>query len=115
MADYLSWSCEEVAKWIESLGYPQYMACFTENRINGRQLILINCSTLPRLGIIDFEDMKAISHRIQELLETEEPRWNRSIALPRRDTRGLFLEKKSRTGESADSLTYSQFLKEMDN
>lgn len=33
-----------------------------------------------------------------------------SVADPPRDVRALFLEKKSRTGEWADSLTYQQFL-----
>ncbi|MBN3299265.1 SAM15 protein, partial [Amia calva] len=55
--------------------------------------------------------MKVISRQIRELLSIEEPRWNRSIALPPRDTMGLYLEIRSRTGMRADSLTYSQFLK----
>uniref|UniRef100_A0A8C9SQM5 SAM domain-containing protein n=1 Tax=Scleropages formosus TaxID=113540 RepID=A0A8C9SQM5_SCLFO len=62
------------------------------------------------IGITDFEHMKDLSHRVRELLNIEEPLWNRSIALPRRDEMGLFLEKKSRTGVWADSLTYPEFL-----
>ncbi|XP_028677359.1 sterile alpha motif domain-containing protein 15-like [Erpetoichthys calabaricus] len=114
MADFLHWNCETVSEWIESLGFPQYKECFTDNFIDGRKLIFINCSTLPRIGITDFEDMKAVSRHIRELLEIEEPRWERSIALPRRDTKGLFLERKSQTGQKADKLTYDLFIKEME-
>ncbi|KAG5846961.1 hypothetical protein ANANG_G00120520 [Anguilla anguilla] len=98
MDAFLHWSCKDVAKWIESLGYPQYTECFTENFITGKKLIYINCSYLPRLGITDFEDMKAISGHVLELLGITDPVWSRSIALPPRDPRGLYLEKKSRTG-----------------
>eukprot|EP00063_Salmo_salar_P086440 XP_014061275.1 PREDICTED: sterile alpha motif domain-containing protein 15-like [Salmo salar] len=107
---FLHWSCQDVAKWIRSLGYPHYTACFTENLITGKKLIYVNCCYLPRLGITDFEDMKAISAHVRELLGTSEPLWSRSIADPPRDSMGLFLEKKSRTGDWADSFTYTQFL-----
>ncbi|XP_019911553.1 sterile alpha motif domain-containing protein 15 [Esox lucius] len=107
---FLQWSCQDVAKWIGSLGYPHYTACFTENLITGKKLIYVNCRYLPRLGITDFEDMKAISGHVCELLGISEPLWSRSIADPLRDSMGLFLEKKSRTGDWADSLTYEQFL-----
>ncbi|KAB5539878.1 hypothetical protein PHYPO_G00094250 [Pangasianodon hypophthalmus] len=107
---FLQWSCQDVARWIESLGYPQYTACFTENFITGKKLIYINCCYLPRLGITDFEHMKAISARVRELLGISEPLWSRSIADPPQDDMNMFLEVKSRTGESADSLTYTQFL-----
>ncbi|NXW66518.1 SAM15 protein, partial [Eurystomus gularis] len=53
-----------------------------------------------------------ISQHVQELLGIEEPLFNRSIALPYRDNMGLFLEQKSRSGEKADALTFSQFIQE---
>ncbi|KAF1430273.1 Sterile alpha motif domain-containing protein 15, partial [Spheniscus humboldti] len=53
-----------------------------------------------------------ISRHVQELLEIEEPLFNRSIALPYRDNMGLFLEQKSRSGKRADALTFSQFVHE---
>ncbi|KAG9344813.1 hypothetical protein JZ751_010500 [Albula glossodonta] len=115
MDAFLHWSCQDVAKWIDSLGYPQYTACFTGNFISGKKLIYINCCYLPRIGITDFEDMKAISHHVRELLGIEDPLWSRSIALPPRDKRGLYLEQKSQTGQRADSLTYAQFLRDGNN
>ncbi|XP_043929842.1 sterile alpha motif domain-containing protein 15 isoform X1 [Protopterus annectens] len=107
----LQWNCRTVADWIAELGFPQYRACFIKNNIDGRKLILVNCSHLPQLGITDFEHMKTISHHVHELLGIEEPLWNRSISLPRRDAMGLFLEQKSRTGSCADSVRLEQFLK----
>nr|XP_019947261.1 PREDICTED: sterile alpha motif domain-containing protein 15 [Paralichthys olivaceus] len=107
--DFLQWSCHDVARWIESIGFPQYKACFTDNFITGRKLIYVNCIHLPRLGITDFKDMQVISACVRELLGITETRWNRSIADPLRDNMGLFLEQKSCTGERADSLTSQQF------
>ncbi|XP_072424091.1 sterile alpha motif domain-containing protein 15-like isoform X3 [Chiloscyllium punctatum] len=91
-----------------------FQDCFISNRITGRKLIFVNCSTLPRIGITDFEHMKVISHEIQKLLDIEEPLWSRSISKPHRDPMGLFLERKAPTGRRADALTLEEFLKEMD-
>ncbi|NWZ76472.1 SAM15 protein, partial [Poecile atricapillus] len=51
-----------------------------------------------------------ISRHVRELLGIEEPLFSRSIALPYRDSMGLFLERKAPTGEKADALTFSQFI-----
>ncbi|XP_029705068.1 sterile alpha motif domain-containing protein 15-like [Takifugu rubripes] len=108
--EFLQWSCHDVAEWIESLGFAKYIACFTDNLINGRKLIHINCSNMPRLGITDFKDMKVISAHVRKLLGITATPWNHSIADPPQDARTLFLEKKSRTGKWADRLTYQQSL-----
>ncbi|KAG7237132.1 hypothetical protein INR49_032773 [Caranx melampygus] len=110
---FLQWTCHDVAGWIESLGFPQYKACFTDNLITGRKLIYVNCIYLPRLGVTDFKDMQVISAHVRELLGITETPWGSSIADPRRDNLGLFLERKSRTGERADGLTYQEFLDDM--
>ncbi|NXL87942.1 SAM15 protein, partial [Alectura lathami] len=55
---------------------------------------------------------QAISRHVRELLGTEEPVFSRSLALPYRDTMGLFFERKSRSGQKADALTFSQFVQE---
>ncbi|XP_029984624.1 sterile alpha motif domain-containing protein 15 [Sphaeramia orbicularis] len=111
--EFLQWTCHDVAGWIESLGFPQYTACFTENFITGRKLIYVNCAYMPRLGITDFKHIQVISAHVRELLGITEPPWNRSIADSLRDSTGLFLEKKSRTGAQADRLTYQRFLDNM--
>ncbi|XP_067274874.1 sterile alpha motif domain-containing protein 15-like [Pseudorasbora parva] len=110
MAAFLQWSVQDVALWVESIGFPQYKACFTENFITGRKLIHISCRSLPQLGITDYQHMKMISARLSELLGVTEPRWSRSVADPPQDDRTAFLKMKSRTGQQADSLTYEQFL-----
>ncbi|NXX06815.1 SAM15 protein, partial [Larus smithsonianus] len=53
-----------------------------------------------------------ISRHVRELLGTEDPLFNRSIALPYRDNMGLFLEQKSRSGKKADALTFPRFVQE---
>ncbi|NXK54903.1 SAM15 protein, partial [Chauna torquata] len=53
-----------------------------------------------------------ISRHVRELLGIEKPVFSRSVALPYRDNMGLFLEQKSRSGEKADALTFSQFVQE---
>ncbi|XP_075282397.1 sterile alpha motif domain-containing protein 15 isoform X2 [Opisthocomus hoazin] len=64
---------------------------------------------VAQLGFPQYEE---ISRHVRELLGIEEPLFNRSIALPYRDNMGLFLERKSRSGKKADSLTFSQFIQE---
>ncbi|XP_075700616.1 sterile alpha motif domain-containing protein 15 [Rhinoderma darwinii] len=106
------WSCRDVGGWIRRRGFPHYEACFTENGINGQKLIHVTCSTLPQIGVTDFEDMKAIAQLVRDLLGVTEPPWSRSISLPCRDNMGLFLEQKSQTGDHHDLLTYNQFIME---
>ncbi|KAI2652373.1 sterile alpha motif domain-containing 15 [Labeo rohita] len=108
--EFLRWSSEDVARWIESIGFPQYQACFTQNYITGRKLIHVNCFNLPRLGITDLQHMKLISAQVRELLGVSEPHWDRSIADPLHDDRTVFLQTKSKSGRQADSLTYEHFL-----
>ncbi|XP_020789340.1 sterile alpha motif domain-containing protein 15-like [Boleophthalmus pectinirostris] len=106
---FLHWSCQDAAMWIESLGFPQYKKCFTENFISGRKLIHVNCSNLPKLGITDFNHMKVICGHVRELLGITETPWSQSIVDPPQDVRALYLEQKSPTGAKADRLTYQQF------
>jgi len=44
------WSTENVARWVDQLGYPQYKNCFLDNHIDGRKLILIDASKLPSVS-----------------------------------------------------------------
>lgn len=105
----LQWSVEDVAEWIISLGFPQYKDCFVDNVINGRKLITIDASTLPNIGITDFEHMKIIAKKIRHITYLEEPDWNRSIGLQHRERLGLFLEKRTHTGCEGDGVTYNDY------
>ncbi|XP_064625793.1 sterile alpha motif domain-containing protein 15-like [Lineus longissimus] len=106
----LHWSCEDVANWVEELGFPYYRDCFLTNLVNGRKLIQVDASALPRLGITDFEHIKVISKGIRDLLYIEEPDWSRRIGLPPRENIGMYLETKSRTGERSDDMTFTSYL-----
>nr|XP_055041877.1 sterile alpha motif domain-containing protein 15-like [Misgurnus anguillicaudatus] len=106
--DFLYWTSQDVAQWMECIGFSQYKACFTENFITGRKLIYVNCSYLPRLGINDFQHMKVISAHIRELLGISDVQWSRSVADAPEDDMSVFLKMKSCTGQRAESITYDQ-------
>ncbi|XP_041358350.1 sterile alpha motif domain-containing protein 15-like [Gigantopelta aegis] len=108
----LYWSYSQVADWIQDLGFPQYKACFTNNLIDGRRLVMVEASAFPKIGITDFEHIKIISKSIQDLLTLEEPDSTRSISLPPRNNLGMYLEKKSVKGKIIDGMSYQKFLQE---
>ncbi|XP_078727820.1 sterile alpha motif domain-containing protein 15 [Lampetra fluviatilis] len=84
--------------------------CFMSNHVDGRRLILINCSSLPRLGVTDFNHMNELCRGVRALLGVREPPFTRSIYEPRREPWGLYLEARARSGAQADSLTFEQFV-----
>ncbi|ESN93026.1 hypothetical protein HELRODRAFT_165181 [Helobdella robusta] len=70
----VNWTCEE--------------ECFTNNFINGRRLILINSSTLTKLGIHDFEHIKFLASSIRRLIRVPFVSGNHSIADPHTNALG---------------------------
>lgn len=56
---------------------------------------------------------QVIAKKVRELLGIEEPYWNRSISLLHRESLGLFLEKKSKTGVEADMLTFEDYKRQL--
>ncbi|RTG82370.1 uncharacterized protein DC041_0008307 [Schistosoma bovis] len=50
----LLYDVNQVASWIEDIGYSQNKECFTENQIAGCSLINIHSSTLPHFGVTEF-------------------------------------------------------------
>ncbi|EDO37353.1 predicted protein, partial [Nematostella vectensis] len=110
----IKWTIEDVAEWIEYLGFKQYRRPFSDNLVNGRRLIQVDASTLPRMGVTDFEHIKFISKKIREALGIEDPYWNRSISLPHREVLGMYLEKKSKTGAEADILTFEEYIRQLE-
>ncbi|XP_074643253.1 sterile alpha motif domain-containing protein 15-like [Tubulanus polymorphus] len=105
----LYWSENDVADWIEQLGFPCYRNCFLTNMVNGRKLIKVDASALPRLGITDFDHIKLIAKSIREMLNIEDPDWSRSISRAPRNELGMYIECKSATGEKMDNMTFKQF------
>eukprot|EP00118_Oscarella_pearsei_P026886 m.310538 g.310538 ORF g.310538 m.310538 type:complete len:141 (+) comp52398_c0_seq1:23-445(+) len=101
-----SWNYDQVADWISSIGFSHYKECFRANMINGKKLIRVDGSTLPSMGVTDFEDIKSISRLVRDLLGVEPPDWSKSITLPPRDDLAMFLEQKSHSGEESDRLRF---------
>merc|ERR1711881_49869 len=107
------WSYNDVIDWIKDLGYPQYAECFRTNFIDGKKLILMNGSTLPNIGIQDYEHIKAISRDIkQNILKIQDDKWDRSISLESREPLALYFEQKSHTGRYTNALTLEKFYNE---
>ena len=102
----LGWSSDEVGRWVAGLGYGEYSPCFVDNNISGRRLILIDASTLPSIGVQDFQHVLALSEKIRDLLGVEAPNWRRSLCLPQRSEIGTFLAHKSRSGINSDRLSF---------
>ncbi|KAL5265749.1 hypothetical protein ACHWQZ_G006456 [Mnemiopsis leidyi] len=100
------WSVDEVASWVEDIGFWQYKGCFTENFVNGRKLILMDANSLPRIGIQDFDHIKTICSAIRDVLGIEGPDSKRTIYLPPRDHLATFLEAKAILGPHSDSLEF---------
>lgn len=52
----LYWSCDQVCEYFEHrLNMPEYKQTLQTNRIDGRRLIYLDSSHLPKLGIQDFK------------------------------------------------------------
>ncbi|CAF0749483.1 unnamed protein product [Adineta ricciae] len=112
ISEAVYWSCDQVADYIEMLGFPQYRECFLRNKVDGRRLILCNASRLNALGITDFKHIIFVAKSIRELLHIEEPYWNRSVSLPYMESIGRYLEQRSIIGRRADELDYETFTNE---
>ncbi|KAF6017471.1 SAMD15 [Bugula neritina] len=107
----LYWSVEQVSEWVASeLGLEEYKECFEKNKVDGRMLVFVTSSTLPQIGVTDFEHIKIISRGVRDILQLEDPFWNRSISLPPRDQKGMYIESKAVRGQHADGLTYQLYL-----
>ena len=104
------WSARDVVGWIRDLGFPQYAERFRSNFIDGKKLILMDGSTLPKLGIQDYEHIKVISKDLKEnVLKVEADQWDRSISLEEREELALYLREKAVTGKYNNGLTFEKF------
>ncbi|XP_046849191.1 sterile alpha motif domain-containing protein 15-like [Xenia sp. Carnegie-2017] len=110
----LEWTPKDVADWIEYLGFPQYRDCFLSNGVNGRKLITVHASSLPRIGITDFEHIKFIARKVREVTGIEKPDWMRPIRLQHRERLGLFLERRAFTGTESDAEKFQEFHRLLD-
>jgi len=112
----LKWSIEDVEMWItDVLNFPQYAECFTSNFINGKKLIHMDASHLPKIGITDFEHIKTITKAVRAQLGINAEKWDRPIALPPKDTVEHFLERKAFSGAESNGLTFEEHVQYLEN
>ncbi|KAK3793669.1 hypothetical protein RRG08_014563 [Elysia crispata] len=64
------WTMDEVADWVDSIGYGKYKENFRSHFINGRKLLTVDACVLPRMGITHFGDILDIAGLIRNLLCT---------------------------------------------
>nr|CAH8848712.1 unnamed protein product [Trichobilharzia regenti] len=105
----VEWTVSEVANWIRDIGFPQYTECFRVNNIDGKQLIKIEASALPKMGITKWDDIKILTKHIRELLNLEDPNYKRTIRLPPRNSLGMYLEAKSYIGTPLSCTSFPVF------
>ncbi|XP_052269210.1 sterile alpha motif domain-containing protein 15-like isoform X2 [Dreissena polymorpha] len=102
------WCTEDLAHWIEKIGYPQYKECITSNSISGRHLIYLDASVMPDIGITDFVHIKDICAQIRELLGLGDQLLNMPVAM--RDPMVAYLDFRRRTGQTTQSTCYKEFV-----
>lgn len=73
MIDVMMWSCQDVAKWLNSLSLPQFADSFVANEISGAILLDVSLDDLDYMGI------KVLAHRKLILKGIEDLRKNKSI------------------------------------
>jgi len=63
------WTVDEVADWVDSIGYGKYKENFRSHFINGRKLLTVDSCVLPKMGITHFGDILSLSKIIQRIGE----------------------------------------------
>ncbi|XP_046343792.1 sterile alpha motif domain-containing protein 15-like [Haliotis rufescens] len=112
VAPCLYWDVDKVADWVEEIGFPLYKECFRRNFINGRKLICVHASSLPRMGVLKFEDILCITKKIRQLLDIEATGTNNIWT--QKDFKYMYFQQKKRTGRMVDNLSYRVFVKKYD-
>lgn len=107
------WSVEEVGEWVSKNINPSYKEAFIQNFINGRKLITVNASSLPKMNIHDFEEITKITEKIRSLFNMDKENYFRSIALPPEDPMVMYLQYRSKSGKSYDEMTRVDFFRKM--
>jgi len=62
------WTVDEVADWVDSIGYGKYKENFRSHFINGRKLLTVDSCVLPKMGITHFGDILAVSGMIRDVI-----------------------------------------------
>jgi hypothetical protein len=102
-----SWDEKQVAGWLAGQGFPHLTECFILNRLTGRKLVAVDANALVKMGIRSFDEIKAVSSKIRELLGI--PRPNMMRALVRIVPFESYLRKRLKTGKTYDLLNFEAF------
>ena len=77
------WSVDEVARWVESIGYPQYSENFRENHISGGMLQKVDMDVLRReLKIMSYGVRSKILEAVKNVLSPSSISAQKSMSLP---------------------------------
>lgn len=108
-----NWSNDDVLRWIESLGFPQYRETFQVNFINGKKLLLVDASALVKMNIKDFDHIKTITKSIREMYKIELDKFDRSISFPPKEPETIYKFYKIPTGPIYELCSRTDLLKRM--
>ncbi|KAG8177738.1 hypothetical protein JTE90_023629 [Oedothorax gibbosus] len=61
------WSAEQVALWLQSLGYDHHVPQFLDSDITGQILLQIDSSRLKALGVVSSSERSIIKKRVKEM------------------------------------------------
>lgn len=66
------WNAKQVSRWIESIGYSNYMGIFEKNKISGLVLMHLNFNVLADIGINSDNDKYRILKEIKRLVNSSD-------------------------------------------
>merc|ERR1712037_963721 len=112
LPEYARWTKEEVADFVEKIGFREYRPCFEDNNVSGRQLAYISASTLPKIGIHKFEDIKRITAAFRSLTTDEYPNYHVSISESKNSEMVETWSRKARSGPAAEAVRIGDVLEE---
>ena len=79
------WSCDDVAKWINFVGFPQYANNFFDNDVSGEALLLLQKDDLAAMQISSVGERILILNAIQRvqkyLAQGTQPAWKEDLKI----------------------------------
>jgi len=70
----LTWTTEQVGKWVKAAGFPEYEKSFVDNDVTGDVLIELNHDILKEMGVISTGKRVKLLKHIEDLKARKLPR-----------------------------------------
>jgi len=70
----MSWTTEQVGKWVKAAGFPEYEKSFIDNDVTGDVLVELNHDILKEMGIISTGKRVKLLKHIEDLKARKLPR-----------------------------------------